>query len=300
MRRTRRRDDDRWFRELIDNLGDMVCRYSVDTTILYVNRAYAQYFGVRPQDLIGRSYLELVLPEAREASRANTERLSRLLTPEAPMAITEHASAVIDGQLRWLQWSDRALFDADGTLGGFVSVGRDVTERRLAEDEIRQRATFDALTGLRNRRSVLETLEGCIAESARTGEPLGVLFLDLDGFKKMNDTWGHRFGDEILRSVAALMGRVVRTTDIAGRLGGDEFVVLCPHCGDAEELVQLGERLEHALAALEPPIGVSVGAVICSGEESADDVLHRADQQMYEVKLGRRSTLAARADQPAA
>lgn len=301
QRQHRRREDDRWYRELIDNLADLVCRYRTDTTILYVNKAYADYFGVTPDELIGRSYLDFVVESARPAALANTERLATELTPSSPSALTEHASAFVDGELRWLQWSDRALFE-DGRLVGFVSVGRDVTARRVAEEQAQYRGTYDALTGLRNRHSIFESLEAALADASSTGAALGLLFLDVDDFKAFNDTSGHRFGDQVLRAVAAALTAVGRPGDTPGRLGGDEFVLLCPDCGGGEGLARLADRIEALLAEREPPVRVSIGAVVSHGGESADDVLHRADLAMYDRKAAQqeRSPGAGRRDQPAA
>lgn len=301
QRQHQRRDDDRWYRELIDNLADLVCRYRTDTTILYVNKAYADYFGVSPEELVGRSYLDFVVESARPAARANTERLATQLTPSSPSALTEHASAYVNGELRWLQWSDRALFE-DGRLVGFVSVGRDVTARRVAEEQAQYRATYDALTGLHNRHSIFELLEAALTEARHQGTALGLLFLDVDDFKAFNDTHGHRFGDQVLRRVAAALDAVARPADTPGRLGGDEFVLLCPDCGGGEALACLAERIEAQLAGGDPPVRVSIGAVASGGDDSADDLLHRADLSMYERKAAQheRAADAARRDQPAA
>lgn len=298
-RRRLRRDDDRWFRELIDSLGDLVCRYRPDTTIVYVNRAYSDYFGSTPEAMVGQSYLDFVVPHARADALANTERLRRELTPDQPLALTEHATALVDGEVRWLQWTDRALFDEDGTVTGFVSVGRDVTERRRAEALATYHARHDALTGLANRRNVIEALErlvdGCGAETGgatNTGRrrPVGVLFLDVDGFKAINDTWGHRRGDELLCAVAALLQAELEPDDLAGRLGGDEFVVLCPGVDDPDELCARVDRLHAASAGLPDPVRLSIGAVVAEPDERADDVLHRADHAMYNVKSARRAS----------
>ncbi|MEZ5264107.1 MAG: diguanylate cyclase [Acidimicrobiia bacterium] len=297
QRQHQRRDDDRWYRELIDNLADLVCRYRTDTTILYVNKAYADYFGVQPEDLVGRSYLEFVVESARPEAQANTERLAVELTPAAPTALTEHASAFVGGELRWLQWSDRALFE-DGRLVGFVSVGRDVTARRRAEEEARHRATYDALTGLHNRHSIFELLEAELtAMAAEPDRSVGLLYLDVDDFKAFNDDHGHRYGDAVLRTVADGLTRLAGPEDRAGRLGGDEFVLLCPACPSMAALLEKAACIERELSGGDPPVPVSVGAVLARPDDGADDLLHRADLSMYERKAGRRRN---RPEQPAA
>jgi diguanylate cyclase (GGDEF)-like protein/PAS domain S-box-containing protein len=286
-------DNDRWFRDLVDNLGDLVCRYRRDTTLVYVNRAYADYFGSTPAGLIGRSYLELVAEDLRPAARANTERQCEVLTPDNPVGTIEYPSAVIDGERHWLQWTDRALFDHDGRVVEFVSVGRDVTDRRRAEEQARHTARHDALTGLLNRRSLLEHLEKVSSHAAATGAALGLLYLDLDGFKAINDQVGHLAGDAMLMDVAATLESVVRGRDLVARIGGDEFVVLCPDAPGPRQLNRLLDRIVAALAALDPPVAVSGGITTSAGGEPPERVLHRADRAMYRTKLRRRARAAA-------
>lgn len=171
-----------------------------------------------------------------------------------------------------------------------------MTLRHHAEEDLRRRAHFDALTGLPNRVLLMEQTRAVLAAPDRAA--VGVVFIDLDGFKMVNDAHGHGMGDALLVSLAERMTQAVRSGDMVGRLAGDEFVVIAPH-GDATALESLAERLLEVLA--EPLdingarllVSASIGAVIAAPDESGSEVLRRADAAMYEAKKagGRRAIL---------
>ena len=179
---------------------------------------------------------------------------------------------------------------------------QDITERRRAEQDLRdltavlaERAVRDPLTGLANRALLEERLRAVLARDARTGQATAVLFLDLDGFKAVNDVHGHSVGDAVLRVVSDRLRAGVRPSDTVERLGGDEFVVLVEAAGE-HGLPALIDRLREALAqpiplgGLTVNVGVSVGmAVAEGGSADAGTLLARADKGMYEEKrAGRR------------
>ncbi len=160
---------------------------------------------------------------------------------------------------------------------------------------LRHEARHDELTGLPNRRMVLDHLEAAAERSAASATMLGVLFVDLDRFKHINDTYGHLNGDVVLRQIADRLRAAVRGEDLAGRLGGDEFVVVYEGLPDPAALTAAADRLEQALR--EPitldgrhsvVVGGSVGHVMAADNESWEDLLDRADLDMYRVKHLRR------------
>ena len=167
----------------------------------------------------------------------------------------------------------------------------EIAERRLAEEQLRRQALHDALTGLPNRLLLYDRLEQGILKSARTARPFGLLFLDLNGFKEINDTFGHPCGDELLRQVGARLADRLRSTDTVARLGGDEFAILLPDLDGLDAAVEVSRSL---LAALVEPIsveghqltiGASVGIVLCP-DHGADPstLMRRADVAMYAAK----------------
>lgn len=162
-------------------------------------------------------------------------------------------------------------------------------DQRQSRAELEWAARYDSLTGLPNRAHLFATLDRSLAR-CRGDERVGVLYVDLDGFKPINDALGHAAGDAVLAEVAARFSDALRPHDLVGRLGGDEFAVVCPNCASADEIRHVGERL---VAVLEAPIavgsaravvGASAGAVLARHGMSAGDALNRADVALYEAK----------------
>ena len=152
----------------------------------------------------------------------------------------------------------------------------------------------DALTGLSNRRAILTQLGGMVSGARRHGHPLSIAVCDLDHFKRVNDTHGHKAGDEVLVAAAHAMGTHLRAEDQLGRLGGEEFLVLLPDT-DADAAVHVAERMraEVATAPTPVPVTVSIGIATWDGE-APEELLHRADEALYAAKdAGRDRVMAA-------
>ncbi|SDW63425.1 bifunctional diguanylate cyclase/phosphodiesterase [Thiocapsa roseopersicina] len=208
-----------------------------------------------------------------------------------------------DGTRKIVLNSAVPLRGADGAVKGVVVVNQDITRDKAAEDEIRRLAFYDPLTCLPNRRLLLEHLSHAQATSARSMSEGALLFIDLDNFKTLNDTYGHDTGDLLLRQVAERLSACVRECDTVARLGGDEFVVMLEDLGtDAEEAALQAERVaEKILANLNPPYRIaeqshhstpSIGITLFSGHrESLEELLKRADLAMYQAKAAGRNTL---------
>jgi diguanylate cyclase (GGDEF)-like protein/PAS domain S-box-containing protein len=279
-------DQDRFFREVVDELPDLVCRFAPDGVLLYVNKAYAGYFGSTPEALIGTNFLDLVPADEREQA-LRALHATRELTPTSSTRTTEHRGGDRDGKRRWQQWVDKALFDEHGNVTDLLAVGRDTTERHSAEEQLRYHSQHDQLTGLLNRRCALQALDAAISDAVHDARQLGLVFIDLDEFKEVNDQFGHRAGDRLLAEVGRLLVDAVRESDVIGRIGGDEFVVICPKVHALDELTAITMRIGDRLASLARPCTASCGIALQEPGESADELLHRADQAMYAAKLAR-------------
>ncbi|MFZ1500878.1 MAG: EAL domain-containing protein, partial [Giesbergeria sp.] len=199
--------------------------------------------------------------------------------------------------------SGEPIFDAEGLFTGYRGVARDITERKRAEAEIQRLAFYDDLTGLPNRRLLVDRLNQVMVQCARFGTHGALLFLDLDNFKDINDTLGHEWGDRLLREVGQRLTEGLRATDTVARLGGDEFVVVLQGLGGSQ--TQAAQEVETValkiLARLNQPYEIeersihstpSIGITLFEGSPcSAQELLKRADIAMYEAKAQGRNTV---------
>jgi len=267
-----------------------VFQIGVEHDVVYTNDRLHQILGVSPQESI-EAQLATVADEDRPAlvgaieavlgEGVNADLDIRVLLPESE-------------ELRSCTVSLRALSHEDGTVSGAIACVADVTDSARMQDELKRRATFDELTGCHNRASVVTALEESIASSQGKAER-AVMFVDLDGFKEVNDRQGHAAGDALLRSVARCLLEAVRDTDLVGRIGGDEFLVVCPDIGGPAPAMKLAERLAHAIHEERGEPGaegiecqVSIGVAWSSGSDtSADTLVAMADRAMYESKRAR-------------
>jgi len=260
-----------------------------------VNATYSSLLGCAPEDLVGAPVADVL-----RSAVADAGGLDRLRPGRVPAVQVEGSHRLADGRLTWLLHGIAPVAGADGEPGWFAVSAQDITERRRAELELRaltdvlaERAVRDPLTGLANRELLAERLRAALSRDARSGGSTAVLFLDLDGFKQVNDRHGHAVGDEVLRCVAGRLSGVVRPSDTVARLGGDEFVVLVESC-TAETVGVLLRRVAVALAEPVPVdelslvVGASIGvATATGGDMDPAGLLAAADARMYDVKRAR-------------
>ena len=273
--------------EVLDLLTERIVRYRLsDLVVLYCNRAWAQANGGEPASFIGRPLDTLLTASEREGMVRQLARLG----PLTPL-LQGHLTRV--GPDGWTEWTDRYL---PGPGGAHVlAVGRDVTERREAElrlaaseERYRGLALLDPLTGLANRRLLDELLTAALARTRRSGAALVVSYLDLDGFKPINDAHGHAVGDAVLEEVSRRLRATVRDADVIARVGGDEFVVVqeCPPgergCPPARFEAVVATPV--VVGAVTLTCGVSVGSVTAAAGDDAGSLIAAADAAMYAVK----------------
>ncbi|MBC7908166.1 MAG: diguanylate cyclase [Rhodospirillaceae bacterium] len=216
---------------------------------------------------------------------------ARLMAGEAERVDLETTLTDATGMPRALMVSKALLRMPDNSPHGIIGVATDITERKALERELRRLATIDPLTGALNRRQFMAEATQERERAARYGTPLSVVMLDIDLFKRVNDTHGHAMGDEVLRKVVEACRANLREVDSFGRLGGEEFAALLPQT-DLAGAHLLAERLRRAITELRIPLGVDDLRVTASlgvaerdeSEPSFDKMLHRADQAMYRAK----------------
>ena len=254
------------------------------------NRSACQIFGYSERELLGLSIHLLLPPQFR---LRHAELLEGFVKGEESERRMSGRNGMMgyrkDGSFFPLEASIAKFKDGDEWL--LVVTMRDITERKKAEDELTRQATHDALTGLPNRALIRERLTNGLQRSKRSGLSVALLFIDLDGFKLINDTHGHEAGDLLLKTVAARLIEQVRPGDTVARLAGDEFVVLCEQVEQPTAISVLAERINDSLrqpvefCGLPLFVTASIGVAIGSGStHAADDLLRYADTAMYAVK----------------
>lgn len=284
---------EQFFTTVVSQLEEGVVVISRSGKIESINPAALRIFGWNGPDLIGVPYTELPLSLLdANAQPLPADQYPIVRTMATGEAVTRFVFGVDrpDGQRRWLSTSCRVLNPADPN-SPTVSSFNDITEFRASRRQLEYQATHDPLTGLANRALVLSRLAAALG----TTEALPVstvMFIDLDGFKAINDTLGHAIGDTVLQIVAQRLQRGLRSDDVVGRIGGDEFLVLLSGRTSDEDLALLTGRLQQAMA--EPiiarghriQVNASIGITrLGSGEtRTPEAVLHDADIAMYRAK----------------
>jgi diguanylate cyclase (GGDEF)-like protein/PAS domain S-box-containing protein len=268
-------------------------------SILRVNQAGQRLTGYAVAELLGQ-HPRMLLP-----LRVRAETEARWFSSVAADQSWEGECPILDREGREVPAlvSVAAVRSSDGTVSHIIYTATDITERKRAEDEIRQLAFFDPLTRLPNRRLLLDRMGHALVTGARSGLSGAILFLDLDKFKTLNDTRGHAVGDQLLACVGERLRQSVRECDTVARLGGDEFVILlegleADPVGAADQVghitakIQLALNQAYLLDGEEHHSSPSMGVAMFRGQDAgADELLRQADLAMYQAKAAGRNTV---------
>jgi diguanylate cyclase (GGDEF)-like protein/PAS domain S-box-containing protein len=298
------RESEARMRLVADNVPALIAFVDRAERFQYGNRVYAEWLGVPPDAIAGRSVADVFGADAYERMR---EHIRRVLAGEEVDFELAAASGVRE---RTLQIACVPQVDAAGEAQGFYMLANDVTPLKRAQEDLRfaaiqlqqdaQRLEFlahhDPLTGLPNRAMFADRAREVVAHARRHGKNAAFLFVDLDRFKEINDRLGHEVGDALLKSVSARLRAAVRGDDFVARLGGDEFCVLLQDIADPREAAAVAQKLIHELRAPFPlagealSIGASIGiaCVPLDGEEVAT-LMRLADTAMYRAKQAGRN-----------
>jgi diguanylate cyclase (GGDEF)-like protein/PAS domain S-box-containing protein len=259
-----------------------------DGVLLEASRSYAQSLGYEHEEIVGRSTMpgDLGIWVAAEDRARWVERMAvngEVVGFETPLRRRDGSTATFLISGKMLQMGDE---------GCAIVVLHDISRQKQHEEHLSRIAYYDPLTTLPNRRLLSDRLRQALAQNQRTSKRLAVCYLDLDGFKRVNDTLGHQIGDRVLQEVAQRLVASVRGGDTVARLGGDEFVLVLGALNSHKECVAALERLVHAVSApyeIEghrlQDISASVGVTIVPGDETDPELLVRhADDAMYAAK----------------
>lgn len=275
-------------RTYIENTHDVIYQLNLNGEFEYLSPKIEHSLGFEVNQVIGRHFSWILHPDDVLACQALFTRLISTMQPEAGLEYrVRHRN---QGWL-WHDTNATPLFDNDGNVCGILGFGRDINERKINQNQLEQFAHRDALTGLYNRRAIIDRCDLELTRAKNNGSNLGLLFIDLDEFKNMNDCHGHNFGDAVLKVVAEILSGAVRSSDVIGRLGGDEFLIVLPDFDIDQSIIELAERISDGFSK---PIkvdtrSISIGCSICIAIYPKHDVdvnalIHLADQAMYNGK----------------
>jgi diguanylate cyclase (GGDEF)-like protein/PAS domain S-box-containing protein len=261
--------------------------------LLRVNDAMADLLGFTREELEGRTVGQLSHPDDRAADEA---AMARFQTNQSFSFATEKRYRHADGHYIWVQLQSSMVASDTGPRRFVISQLLDITERRVAEERLTFLVLHDPLTGLANRRLLLDRLSLALARTARSGRLVAVLYLDLDRFKSINDSLGHDFGDQLLLQASSRLSELVRDADTLGRLGGDEFVLVADDLASASDALVIAQRIQESFdkpfelaGGVEVSVTASVGVAVAAGAEDPQTLLRQADEAMYQAKEQGRS-----------
>jgi diguanylate cyclase (GGDEF)-like protein/PAS domain S-box-containing protein len=276
-------------RLVIDHVPALIAYVDASETYRFANRAYETLFGLSPEQMIGRTMREVLGDKYAEAKPHIDRALSGLRT-------VHDRTVTANQRSHHLHNVYVPHVEDDGGVAGLFILAVDISERKVLEQELAHKALHDPLTGLPNRAVFEDALDRALEGARRTGTRLALVYLDVDDFKRINDSHGHAAGDEVLKAFAARIRRCVRSSDLVARVGGDEFVVVLENLGREQDASGVARKL---VACMREPVMVaeravpataSVGvAVAADGEAGAAELLRRADAAMYEAKSAGRN-----------
>ncbi|WP_373888984.1 diguanylate cyclase domain-containing protein [Massilia sp. ST3] len=271
-------------RLIADNLPVLIAYLDRERRFQFGNATFEKWFGVRPEELVGMRLSDLM---GREAYGQVRDILDEAY---AGRSVTGEVELQAQGAPRFLQGTFIPDIQPDGTVAGVYALKHDVTHTKEVEAQLVQLTRVDTLTGIANRRMFTETLQHALDRARRSGKRLALAYLDVDHFKRINDSYGHGVGDEVLKEFARRLTAGVRNTDTPARLSGDEFVVILEEISTRAEAERIGAKI---VASMRVPIETSkgpiqasssVGIALSQPNQGQEELLAAADTALYMAK----------------
>lgn len=269
--------------DVLELMLDAVCVVDKQGRFVFVSAAFEDIFGYAPDEVIGKQMIDFVYKDDLEITLDTVA----ILLSGASKPRFENRWVRKDGRVVYILWSVR-WSDSHQYR---IAVAHDITERKEFEKQLQHMVGHDQLTGLPNRMLLLDRIQTSLAKAERQPIELSLLFIDIDGFKHVNDTYGHLVGDKLLQSISERLLTCVRGSDTVGRLGGDEFVVVLNAISQREDVIHIAEKIREQtkkafiIDGLTLHLGSSVGVASYPENGSSDmQLLQYADQAMYRAK----------------
>lgn len=282
------RHSEQRYRMMAEHSSDILMHARVDGRIRFVSPAIRQLGGYDPSELVGKLPFQFILPEDHEKLRVEHEL--GLTRPEETRTF-DYRAITASGEVRWFETHSRATIGSNGRADGILSVIRDVTDKKEAERSLTAAALTDSLTGLANRRAFVEAATAAVETGGGT-----IVILDLDHFKRINDTHGHDSGDAVLQFFAAEAKEAIRPGDLAARLGGEEFALLFP-ATRPDSAAGICDVLRRRIAATAVTTAAGdirftfSGGLAALGTDGLEPAMKRADEALYRAKAEGRDRL---------
>ncbi len=289
----RLRDTDEQFNRMMDTMQDVFYRTDAEGITRYVCPAVKNILGFTANEIIGRPAADFY-PNPQDREDLKKAIVEHGFVRDFPGQMQRKDGRIID-----ISISSTIILDEEGKFAGIEGIWRDITERRQLERELERLATTDELTGIANRRQILQQLDHVHKRFIRLNHPLVVFILDLDFFKRVNDQYGHVAGDVLLKEFISRVKQQIREIDYLGRLGGEEFIIILDETS-RDTADQIGQRILLAIRQvpfnIAPGINVSItvsigGTCARRTDTSVTQLLEHADRALYTAKEGGRDKL---------
>lgn len=283
-------DDSLLLSALMENVADSIYFKDRDRRLVWVSRKMVADLGYSdPSQIIGKTDAELFGDEFNQ--KTQVDDLS-IMEGGKPIIGLVESREMADGRTNWTSTTKLPIHNKVGKVIGLLGITREINELKQVEQDLQYLATHDVLTGLPNRFLLYDASDQAVKRARRTKSQFAMLYLDLDGFKVINDRHGHDVGDKVLKQVAARLAGCVRDSDRVARLGGDEFAIMLEDMDSIDDALQVAEKIRKAVVkpyeSLPKRGGVSVSIGISffpkHGKNSAT-LLRAADNAMYKAKL---------------
>ena len=288
MEETIRQSEER-YRTILEEMADSYYEVDLAGNFNFMNDTMCQQLGYAREELLGTSFQINVVKEDVDHIYQTFAQIYKTGNPKRDIA---YRILHRDGTIRFVENSAFPIHNQEGVIIGFRGIGRDVTERKRNEEKIQYLATHDFLTGLPNRMMFGQLLQQAVQTAKRYQKQFAVLFIDLDGFKEINDRMGHEAGDQFLKEIATRLKNDLRAADVAARLGGDEFVVLVEEVADSGSVATVARKINDSIAqpltihGCEQRITASIGiSLYPSDADEGPTLMTLADRAMYAAKL---------------